>query len=379
MHSRRTPPRLVRMTTVPMSLQFLLTGQLVAMHQAGMDVVAISSPGAFLTALEQEGIRVYGVPMLRHVSPWRDLCAVRALTRIFRAERPHIVHTHTPKAGLVGMLAAYITRVPIRIHTYAGAPYDGTRGLAVTLVKLADAVTGWLATHVWSVGKDLAAFLETEGVVRRGRLEVLGAGSSNGVDRDVFYPSQRDQPCTPPRYIWIGRVATDKGLEELAALWTQIAAHVPQATLEIVGELDERDPAQQAVVTRLRQEPRVHFAGFRLDVAERLRAADLLLFTSRREGLPGVVLQAQACGIPVVALHCRGVGDALIDGEGGRIFARAALPEAAHAAVAITQNLALWRHHHVAGPQFVAEHFDRQAFHAQLAQCYQALLDARLT
>ena len=104
------------------------------------------------------------------------------------------------------------------------------------------------------------------------------------------FPAQRDRPCNPPRFIWIGRFAEDKGLAELTEMWREIACQSRHATLEMVGDLDERNPTSMAVVERLRQDKRVHFAGFRLDVAERLRAADVLLFTSRREGLPGVIL-----------------------------------------------------------------------------------------
>jgi glycosyltransferase involved in cell wall biosynthesis len=357
-----------------MSLQFLLTGQLESMQDAGLDVVAISSPGIFLEKLEQEGMRTYGIAMLRHMSPMHDLRALVSLIRVLRIERPDIVHTHTPKAGLLGMLAAFFAGVSIRIHTYAGAPYDDTRGLSMALVKLADRVTALLATEVWSVGQELATFLEAERVVTRGRLDVLGNGSSNGVDLEEFFPAQRDGPNIPPRFIWIGRFAEDKGLEELAEMWSEIARQSCQATLEVVGDLDARNPSSTAVVERLRQDERVHFAGFRLDVAARLCAADVLLFTSRREGLPGVVLQAQACGVPVVTLRCRGVADALTDGVGGRIFERSALHEAARMAAEIGHNATLWNAYHTAGRRFVEEHFDRKAFHKELARRYYTLL-----
>jgi glycosyltransferase involved in cell wall biosynthesis len=355
-------------------LQFLLTGQLTSMRDMGMDVVAIASPGPFLDELARQGVRTYGVTMPRRVSPLRDLGALGSLIRILRMERPDIVHTHTPKAGLVGICAAFLAGVPIRIHTYAGAPYDTTKGLAVTLAKRADQMTAYFATDVWSVGYDLTAFLEDEHVVERGRLEVIGAGSSNGVDLEHFFPVPHEQPGFPPRFAWIGRLSEDKGLEELVAMWTAITQWSPQATLEIIGDLDARNPVARATIESLQQDKRVHFAGWRLDIAECLRAADVLLFTSRREGLPGVVLQAQACGVPVVALCCRGITDALIDGVGGRIFARTEICEAARSASHISRNAALWRAYRIAGRKFVAERFDRQAFHREVAQRYHALL-----
>jgi glycosyltransferase involved in cell wall biosynthesis len=340
----------------------------------GMDVVAIASPGPFLDELARQGVRTYRVTMPRRVSPLRDLRALGSLVRILRVERPDIVHTHTPKAGLLGIYAAFLAGVPIRIHTYAGAPYDGTQGLAITLAKYADRVTAYFATDVWSVGHDLATFLEYERVVERGRLEVVGAGSSNGVDLKEFFPAPREQLGIPPRFVWIGRLSEDKGLEELIEMWSEISLGSSQATLEIFGDLDTRNPVAMATIKAFQQDKRVRFSGWRLDIAECLRAADVLLFTSRREGLPGVVLQAQACGVPVVALCCRGISDALIDGVGGRIFARTESCEAARFASYISCNVALWRAYRTAGRRFVAERFDRHAFHREVAQRYRALL-----
>lgn len=357
-----------------MALRVLLNGQLAFMQQAAMDVTAISSPGPYLDELAALGLQTYGIPMPRRVSPLHDLKALAAVIRILRIERPDIVHTHTPKAGLLGMLAAFYTRVPIRIHTYAGAPYDGTRGVGVAFAKLADRLTARTATEVWAVGRELAQFLTSERIVRPGRIEIIGAGSSNGIDVQTLTPSPRERPGDPPRFIWIRRLAMDKGLDELAALWQVIRRAHPAATLEIVGSVDERDPPSAAVMTALRRDKRIRLVGFQLDIAERLPAADSLLFTSRREGLPGVVLQAQAAGVPVIALRCRGVGDALVDGIGGRIYERASVAAAGHGAVALIQDAACWQRYRQAGRRFVAAHFERRRFQAALLQRYQELL-----
>lgn len=367
-------PRLLRMTTIPMALRVLLTGQLGFMQQAGMDVMAVSSPGTFLDELAATGLQTYGVPMPRRVSPLLDMKALGTLIRIMRAERPDIVHTHTPKAGLLGILAAFYAQVPIRIHTYAGAPYDGTRGVGVALAKQADRLTARVATQVWSVGPELSRFLTAERIVKPGEADVIGAGSSNGIDLQALRPSPRQRPGDPPRFIWIGRLAQDKGLEELIALWRLMAQLCPTATLEIVGSDDERDPPSAAVKAALRRDDRIHLVGFQLDIAKRLARADSLLCTSRREGLPGVVLQAQAAGVPVIALRCRGVADALVDGVGGHIYERTAVAEAGHGAIALIQDPVRWQHYRKAGRHFVATHFERRRFQAALLQRYQELL-----
>ncbi|HUE86269.1 MAG TPA: hypothetical protein VMO26_09345, partial [Vicinamibacterales bacterium] len=124
------------------------------------------------------------------------------------------------------MAAAHMAGVPARVHTYAGAPYDGVGGIAVALAKTADRVTGMLATHVWAVGRELQQFLENERVVERGRIEVIGRGSSNGVDLANFTPAPRIRPALPPRFIWIGRLSEDKGVAELAALWNVIESQL---------------------------------------------------------------------------------------------------------------------------------------------------------
>ena len=340
------------------------------MQQWGLDVAAISSPGPLLHDVAREGIQTHGIRMLRRVSPWCDLKALFALRRVLRAEAPDIVHTHTPKAGLLGMLSAWTVQVPIRIHTYAGAPYDGRRGLSVTLAKLADRLTALMATEVWSVGHELSTYLEAERIVKPGRLQIIGAGSSNGIDLQEFVPIARDCPQQPPRFIWIGRLAADKGLDELMVMWAIIREELPRATLEIVGELDERDPVAADLATRLQCDDRVQCVGFQLDIAKRLPKADVLLFTSRREGLPGVVLQAQAASVPVIALRCRGATDALVDGLGGRIFERDAIGAAGRTAVDLIRQVSLWQAYRIAGRRFVLEHFERNAFHQAVFQRY---------
>ncbi len=265
-------PRLVRMTTVPMALRMLLPGQLAYMRRAGMDVVAISSPGPFLDELADEGFPTYGISMLRRVSPLQDLKALADLIRLWRIERPDIVHTHTPKAGLLGMLAALCVQVPIRIHTYAGAPYDGRRGLGVAFAKQADRLTARMATHVWSVGRELTRFLEAEGIVAAGQIDMIGSGSSNGIDMQAFAPARRTSPHEPPHLMWIGRLAQDKGLEELMTLWQVICHACPAAALEIVGPMDERDPALPAVMAALQRDDRIRMVGFQGDIASLLGA-----------------------------------------------------------------------------------------------------------
>src|SRR5690554_4338580 len=149
-------PKLIRITTVPQSLYSLLKGQLKFMSKSGFDVIGVSSPGEELKQVEvQEGIPTYAVPMTRTIAPFKDLVSLYKLYKIIRKEKPQIVHTHTPKAGTLGMLAAKLAGVPHRLHTIAGLPLLVTKGNKRKLLDFVEKKTyGW-ATKVYPNSKGL--------------------------------------------------------------------------------------------------------------------------------------------------------------------------------------------------------------------------------
>src|SRR5690606_7989041 len=181
--------KLIRITTVPQSLRGLLKGQLNYMSTNGFEVIGVSSPGEALHDVERnEGVKTVGIEMTRSITPIQDLKALVQLIKLFRKEKPQIVHTHTPKAGLLGMLAAKITGVPHRLHTVAGMPLTVATGAKRQLLNQVEKLTYACATKVYPNSYGLEKFILEENFTSPQKLKVIGKGSSNGIDTTHFAP-----------------------------------------------------------------------------------------------------------------------------------------------------------------------------------------------
>ncbi|MGB3007815.1 MAG: glycosyltransferase, partial [Chitinophagaceae bacterium] len=221
-------PKLIRITTAPISLNVLLPWQMRYMNEHGFEVLMVSSDGPELnTVLEREGCRHHIIPMTRKMSPFADLKCLWLLYRLFRKEKPDIVHSHTPKAGLLSMLAAKFAGVKIRIHTIAGLRYVTTTGFSRKILVFMEKLTGKAATHVWPNSNSLKKFIEENKLVANSKLEVIGWGSSNGVRlsrysleallgekiQETKQLIQYDPSLT--YFLSVGRIVHDKGMDEL--------------------------------------------------------------------------------------------------------------------------------------------------------------------
>ncbi|HMP88529.1 MAG TPA: glycosyltransferase, partial [Lacibacter sp.] len=295
-------PKLVRITTVPVSLRLLLRGQMQYMKERGFEVVMISSPGPDAALVEeQEGCEMITLPMERTIRPLRDLQALLRLTRILKNLQPDIVHTHTPKAGLLGMLAARLAGVPVRLHTIAGLPWMESRGPVRLLLKQMERLTAAMAHRVYPNSRGLLDFLREEGVAANGKFRLLGQGSSNGIDcthfsRAAVDPARVQQLRTEAGlkdggWVWIfaGRLVREKGIHELLEAFLQLLPQYPQDQLWLLGEEEpQRDPLAAADRERLHSHPSIRCWGFQPDVRPYFAAADVLVFPSYREGMPNV-------------------------------------------------------------------------------------------
>lgn len=339
------------MATVGLSLDTFCRGLLAELRDTeGYDVIALSSPDPSLTALgEREGVRTIGVAMQRDISPLSDLRSLYNLVRVLRRERPDILHTMTPKAGLLGMLAARIARVPVRVHTFTGLLFPTAKGLKRRLLTLTDRITCACATHIIAEGQGVKADLLSYGITRR-PVTVLGHGNVRGVDLDHYTPtpqltaqatSLRQQLGINPDdkvLVFVGRFVGDKGLRELLQALPTVRTSVPaRVHLIMVGDTDgSRDdiPASQ-----LTSQPDIHLSdGWVKDVRPWLLAADILGFPSYREGFPNVVLEAGAMGLPSVVTDINGSREIITDGINGLIVPPATVTPLAEA---ITRLLTL--------------------------------------
>lgn len=324
-------PKLIRITTVPLSLKVLLKGQLHFMSQF-FEVVGISSSGSELDEVKlREGIRVKAVEMTRQITPFQDLKSLWKLYQILKKEKPEIVHTHTPKAGLLGMMAAKLAGVPIRIHTVAGMPLMEAKGLKRMILNQVEKVTYSSATQVYPNSNGLYEFILDEKFTPASKLKIIGQGSSNGIDTDYFSPEQISEKQKEELkselgiqnedfvFVFVGRLVKDKGINELVFAFSKLEAR--SSKLLLVGDFEsELDPLTSETLIEINENPAILSIGFQSDVRPYFAISHCLVFPSYREGFPNVVLQAGAMGLPSIVSDINGCNEIVSDSQNGIII-----------------------------------------------------------
>lgn len=325
---------LIRTTTIPGSIRSLLSDQLKFMSSY-FDVIAISSGGQeYEKMIEEQQVRGYIVPFTRKTySIWADIKAFFKLIKIFRKEKPFIVHSHTSKDGLLCMVAAWLCRVPNRLYTIAGlADLSGMRG---RLLDLAEWVTFACATGIYPNSKNMMEIYLKKGMFKASKAKVLLNGSSNGIDVDYFSESQIPQEkvvairnqfnCKPETmmFVFIGRVTGDKGVNELIQAFGMLSKDNVDVKLMIVGSYEkELDPVAAETQKEIEINENIVFVGFQSDVRPYILAADALILPSYREGMPNVVMQAGALNRPCIVTNINGSNEIIIEGKNGNIVPR---------------------------------------------------------
>lgn len=324
--------KLIRITTVPVSLEKLLEGQLNFM-QKEYEVIAVSADKEELTKLgEQIGVKTFAVDMTRSITPGKDLKSVWDLYRFFKREKPLIVHTHTPKAGITGMLAAKMAGVPIRLHTLAGLPQMDARKFKWKVLKAVEKVTFSCATRIYPNSFKMYKFLLRENYAAKDKLKVIANGSSNGIDINNFNPENYNfQQRKDLReslninlqdivFIFVGRLVGDKGINELVEAFVKVNRKFPATSLLLVGNFeDELDPLEKITIKEMKNHPKIIEAGYQKDVRPFFACADILVFPSYREGFPNVVMQAGAMNLPSIVTDINGCNEIIEEGVNGII------------------------------------------------------------
>jgi glycosyltransferase involved in cell wall biosynthesis len=327
--------KLVYVTTIPMTLRLFLQGQIAYMKSKGFEVVGISSPGPDLKQVATfHEIPVYAVNMMRGMSPFKDLLALSQLTRLFMKIKPQIVHVSTFKAGLLSMLAASMASVAVRVYTLRGLVSELDPGPMNKLFKVLESIACRCACQVFAVSHSVADATVRDGICPRGKIRVLGNGSSNGVDaQNNFNPARideqealglREQYAISKNDVvlgFVGRLVRDKGIMELADVWSKLRLRYENARLLISGPEERGDPVPQQIMEALRNDPRVILTGLlpRSAMPRHYRIMDLVVLPTHREGFPNVVLEAGAMQLPVVATSVTGCVDAVIPGVTGEL------------------------------------------------------------
>ncbi len=381
-------PKLIRVTTVPMALKVLLPGQMKYMKEEGFDVIMVSADGRE----REDVIRNEGVPhriihMTRKITPFTDLKSLRELYRFFKKEKPDIVHSHTPKAGLLAMWAAKMAGVPIRIHTVAGLRFMTSKGFTRKVLIQMEKLTGRWATHIWPNSYSLLQYLKTNQLIPASRMEVIGHGSSNGINLNRYSIGALDPLKLAEikkrikyednlRYLLcVGRIVKDKGIDELLHAFVRIYKENEDIRLILVGEFEDAlDPVSESAREILKSHPGIILAGWSDEVEYFMHLSTILVHPSHREGFPNVLLQAGAMYCPIVCSRIEGNIDVVEHEKTGLIFE-----------VGNSEELFHWLNYALSHPevlkQFSGElrkrielHFDMKVVHKTLATRYKELI-----
>lgn len=324
----RLKPKIIRACTVSDSISFVdgMLPDLLGKYRVSI----LASPGEYWDCIDKYGDRIgrIRIAMERHISPLRDLRSLWRLIRAFRRERPDMVHSMTPKAGLLCMMAAWICRVPVRIHTFTGLVFPTATGFTRRILMLTDRITCACATHIIPEGEGVRADLLDNRITRK-PIRVLGHGNCQGIDLDRFNPELPEVQTAAQKirrpgvftFIFIGRLVRDKGINELVDAFRRLHRENPATRLLLVGSyephLDPLDPETNAEIDR---NPAIEAVGQQKDVRPWYAAADALVFPSYREGFPNVVIEAGAMGLPSVVTDINGSREIIIDNRNGIII-----------------------------------------------------------
>jgi len=386
-------PKLIRVTTVPMSLKVLLRGQMRFMREAGFEVIMVSADGIELNDVKEfEGCRHELVNMTRQITPFKDLKAIWRLYRLFKKEKPDIVHSHTPKAGLLAMIAAKLSGVPIRIHTVAGLRFTTTTGLFRWVLVEMEKFTYRFATHVWPNSKTIMEFLRENRLVRQDKLGMIGKGSSNGIDLTRFSQAALDPVKMEaikkligfdPALIYIlavGRIVKDKGTSELLDAFVRLAEEEVRVRLVMVGTLeDDLDPISDESRKILTTHQGIINAGWHDEVEYFMHTCTYFVHASYREGFPNVLLQAGAMGCPIICSRIEGNIDIVEENVSGVIFTVRNADDLYKKLKFAIKNHEKMREMADCLKRNIEEHFDQRAVMNEMKNRYLELLEKRKT
>lgn len=380
-------PKLIRITTVPLSLEKLLEGQLQFIKDY-FEVTAISSDKERLVNFGiNEGVATYYIPLTRKITPFKDLLAVWKLYKYLLKEKPQIVHTHTPKAGIVGMLASNLAKVPIRLHTVAGLPLTERTGLKRQLLIYIEKFTYKLATKVYSNSNGLRDYILKEKYAKENKLCILGNGSSNGIDTQYFSRShfskeelaQKKIELNIPQedfvFVFVGRIVGDKGINELVASFVKLQKENSNCTLLLVGPFeDDLDPLTIKTKESILNNQNIISTGYQEDVRIFYAISNVLVFPSYREGFPNVVMQAGAMELPCIVSNINGCNEIIENNINGLLVSVKSIDELYTAMKLILSNIEIQNKLRSSSRNMIMDRFERKEIWSLLLKEYKKLI-----
>ena len=319
---------IIQATTISRSLEFF-EGTMAKLLEK-YELQLLSSPGEELEEYSKKfGVKTHAVDMYRRMSPMKDLKSLRNIIKVFRKEKPYMVHSMTPKAGLLCMLAAWWARVPVRVHTFTGLVWPTESGWKRKLLMLTDKITCACATHIIPEGEGVKSDLKNNKITNK-PIKVLGFGNVKGVDMirfsrrpEVLVKAQTIRDNNLFTFVFVGRIVRDKGINELCSAFEQLQKQYSSIRLFLVGRAeDDLDPISENAKDIIQKNTSIHALGpqYGDDLLAYYASSDCFVFPSYREGFPNTVLEAGAMGLPSIVTDINGSREIIIEGKNGTII-----------------------------------------------------------
>lgn len=311
--------KIIRTATVGESLNTFCEGFLRELTNEGYEVIALSSPDEDLKELgKREGVRTIGIEMERHVSLWKDIVSLMKITQVLKKEKPDMVHSMTPKAGLLCMIAAKMAGVPVRLHSFTGLVWPTVTGTLRKILMLTDRITCACATHIVPEGEGVKQDLQR--CITKKPLKVLGYGNVRGINLDYWKRYTEGQNHKFFTFVFVGRIVRDKGINELVTAFIRYHNENVDTRLLLVGPYEEDlDPVLPETKRLIESSDSIEAVGNQKDVRPFYEQSDVLVFPSYREGFPNVVLEAGAMELPSIVTDINGSREIIEHGKNGLI------------------------------------------------------------
>jgi glycosyltransferase involved in cell wall biosynthesis len=385
----RTSNGTILLAVTPASACVFFEGIIGPLAAAGFRPILVSAPGEQLRRTAQAtGAEFVPISMIREISPLKDLVSLWKLYRLMRSLRPLIADVSTPKAGLLGGLAALLAGVPCRIYTLRGLRLETTTGWKRTLLCVTERIAAACAHRVICVGSSLRSRAIQLKLVPTEKAIVLGHGSS-GVDVQRFSPKARNSPernhlakqlnipATAPVIGFVGRLTRDKGIPELLTAFAALRVHFPDLHLILVGDYEPGDPVPALTRQQIDDDAFVVRTGYVDDTAPYYSLMDVFVFPTHREGFGQASVEAQACGVPVVTTRATGVVDSLIDDLTGFVVPIGNTEMLATKVKQLLTDAQLRSRMGLAGRESVMQRFRQEVVSQALLDEYQRMLQGK--
>lgn len=374
--------RIAQVATSGISIKVLLLDQIKALEAAGHEVTAVCAPGPWVESARGMGVKVVTVEMEREIAPLQDLRSLLALARCFRQQQFEVVHTHTPKAGLIGPIAARLARVPHVVHTVHGLLFhDQMTRMRQTVFWVPEKITATFCDRILSQSREDEERAVKTGLCSRKKISYLG----NGIDVSHFTPGLnsdrtkwlQEVGLSPDDFVVgsVGRLVEEKGFKELFAAAEILTARYPQLKFVVIGprETDQNDALNNEHMEELQRRGVVHFVNWCEDMRSWYAAMDLFVLPSYREGIPRACMEAAAMMRPVVASDIRGCREVVLNGETGLLIPPRDVPRLVEAIAALYEDRPRAVRMGERGREHIARNFNNKDVCRRLCEFYAQL------